>query len=165
MTTSTPVEEFDVAWAQFVTAIGRLLQTQMSQVKAAKFAHFRRWSDGLLGILSGPEGIASLQAAWQTLHQDVATREAAELILMELQAFNSYASAIGLGIDVSTPEQREQGGGNFVFTDAAEDAKEGLGIAKTLVESIKEMFDDLPRKWKILLKSLGELLEIGKGFF
>jgi hypothetical protein len=160
MTTGLPVEDFASVWTEFLEAIRRLLEAPMSEVKAAKFDHFRPWSDSLQTLLARPDRVGELQAAWDALHNDEATREAAEQILLELKAFTDYVTHSVGPIDLSAAVSR--GGAS---TEPREDVKEGLGIAKTIVDSLKDMLDNLPATWKILLKGLSELLEIGKGFF
>lgn len=162
MSTSSPVEDFTVVWTDFLEAIGRLLDAPRPKVKAAKFAHFREWRSSLQSQLTRSERVNELHAAWLALYDDEATREAAEHILLELRAFNAYVPRVFGSIDLSPPGSSGRG---FAFTDPGEDAKEGLAIAKTIVDSLKDMLDNLPATWKILLRGLSELLEIGKGFF
>jgi hypothetical protein len=160
-----PVEDFAAVWTDFVAALGRLLDVEMPKDVEARFAHFRSWAAKVRATVGNEDAGRELGELWLSLYSSEETRDGAVLMLEEVQAFVRYVPAVPGSIDLTTPTLRAQGGRRWKFVDATEVSREGLSIGAIIIDSIKDMFEDLSPKWKLLLKALGELADLGKSFF
>ncbi|TAK14999.1 MAG: hypothetical protein EPO35_08615 [Acidobacteria bacterium] len=155
MTTALPVLDFTRVWQEFLQSIEGLLQAPVPQED--RFRHFRPWSQSVIGVLLREDHLDDLTRAWTALERDPNHADARNLVLMEMEAFNQHVEPTLQAID--SWRKRPQ---PAAAPEVTESAKENLGIAKIILDSVKDMFENLPASLKILLKSLGEVVEIGK---
>lgn len=155
MTAPQPVNNPAIVWTRFLVAFARLLATPMREEAAYRGEAFNRWRDLVLDQLGSDATSAALATEFRSLLGGEG-RMAADLMLEELDAFTTYVERLTgtpIAPDTTYPETtqydrpaREPG-----------EVKEGLGVGKIIIDSLKNLLDKLPFSLKALLEAASEL--------
>ena len=146
-----------VTWTRFLNALSRLLLA----APPGAVGSFTDWRNHLFTTVASEEAIAAVAAEFRRQLGRDDTAIGASLLLEELQAFIDYVERITGGTVEYEPLQPLEFAPAIPVLDTRV-AHEGLGIAETVLESVRDLLDKLPFKWKAVLRGVQEAIAIWK---
>ena len=138
--------EFSSTWRRYVQALRRLLSGVPTERSLIPFLPLR---DSALDACERFDTVANLEKAWLSLHSSNNAPDVAHLLLMEL---NAFPAAVDVAEDDAVSEK-----------PVPLPKKRLLSAGKTLLESARDLFDDLPLTVKGVLKVLTEVIDLFRG--
>jgi hypothetical protein len=99
--------------------------------------------------------VSDLQRTWFSLHSPNASPDNGHLLLMELTAFPA-------AVEIAEDEEKSSDE-NKTAKDKRTSKKRLLSIAKTTLDSTRDILDNLPPTAKGVLKVLGEVIDLFRG--
>lgn len=157
MTSPLPTSNPSIVWNRFLVAFARLFAFP---VRNLGWEDFIPWRDRLLLELSSPSATEAYAGELQRLLDDEETAIAAQLMIMELDAFTAYVERVTgqpIAPDVTYPETEYAPN---ELPDSWKQGKDRFSVAGIIVDSLRDLLDQLPFKWKALLKGFSELANI-----
>jgi hypothetical protein len=137
--------EFSSAWKRFVQSLRQLLSGVPAERSLDPFLALRNTA---LDACERPDVIIELQQAWSSLHSPNAPFDNAHLLLMELAAFPA-------AVEISEHEEK-------AASEKSPKKKKLLSMAKTTLDSARDILDNLPPTAKGILKVVGEVIDLFK---
>jgi len=144
-----PPGEFSSAWKRFVKSLRSLVSGVPVERALDPFMPLR---DSILDASERDDVVLDLENAWLSLHAPGPVRvsfDAAHLLLMELNAFPS-------AVELAEAEDKAK-------TEKSSSKKKLLSLAKTTLDSARDLLDQLPFPAKAILKVLGEVIDMFRG--
>jgi hypothetical protein len=138
--------EFSSAWKRFVQSLRQLLSGAPNERSLDPFLPLR---NTVLDASERPDIVSDLQRTWSTLHSPNASPDNAHLLFMELTAF---PAAVEIAEDEAKTSQ-----------DKPFKKKRLLSVAKTTLDSARDILANLPPTAKGVLKVLGEVVDLFRG--
>jgi hypothetical protein len=138
--------EFSSAWKRFVQSLRQLLAGVPAERSLDPFLALRNTA---LDACERQDVVSELDYAWSSLHSPNAPFDNAHLLLMELAAFPA-------AVEISEHEEK-------AASDKSPKKKKLLSIARTTLDSARDILDKLPPTAKGVLKVLGEVIDLFKG--
>lgn len=138
---------FSSAWKRFVQSLRRLLASLPDERSLDPFLALR---DTVLDASEREDVVWALEQGWRSLHSPNSPQgssDGAHLILMELSAFPP-------AVELAEAEKK---------ADKPFPKKRLLSIAKTTLDSVRDLYEDLPFPAKAILKVLGEVIDFFRG--
>ena len=161
MASPLPVENPTVVWSRFLVAVARLFLFPIREDQTQARAAFSAWREYLFDLLSSEPFLAEFTGAWQNLLESDRP-QGAQAMLLELEGFTDYVTRLtGKPIDEEA-QYPELDPGPFTLPIDPSQTRQSFGIASTIVDSLRALFDALPFGFKALLKGLSELMSICK---
>lgn len=156
MTSPLPTNSPSIVWNRFLVAFARLFAFP---VRNPAWEDFIPWRDRLLLELASQEATDAYAGELQRLLDDDDTATAAQLMIMELEGFTTYVERVTgpIAPDAAYPELQQT---QTQTPDTFEEGKVRFGVAGIIVDSLRDLLDQLPFKWKALLKGFSELANI-----
>ena len=143
---------FQDAWIKFANATNKIIDQKRRQPGRGYVGdNYWAFATDTLKVITQEEYSREIAEAWSALYEGTRTRQGAELLLSEVSNFPPLAEGILGGSkkkkdDVKKPYK----------------LKDGLGIAKTIIESLKDLLN-LSERGKLFLNLYGEAIDIFKG--
>ena len=138
--------EFSSAWKRFVQSLRQLLSGVPAERSLDPFLALR---NSALDACERSDVVSELNYAWSSLHSPNAPFDISHLLLMELTAFPA-------ALEISEHEEKAS-------SEKSPKKKKLLSIAKTTLDSARDILDTLPPTAKGVLKVLGEVIDLFKG--
>lgn len=151
MTSTRAERDFGQVWVAFVQAIRELLAMLRDVPERRHLDPYERWTGAVLEAVLRERLIVEMRQRWLTLREREEGAETAELLYGEFQIFPEVVGGI-------RERFRRRGGRR-----SAPLIREGMSIGKTALDSLLELFDDLPLLIKGPLEIFAELMDIMKG--
>jgi len=138
--------DFPSAWKRFVQSLRQLLSGAPTERSLDPFLALR---NTVLDVSERPDIVGDLHKSWSALDAPNGSPDNAHLLLMELTAF---PAAVELAGDDTKTNQ-----------DKSSVKKRLLSIAKTTLDSARDILANLPPTAKGVLKVLSEVVDLFRG--
>jgi hypothetical protein len=139
---------FSAKWRGWIEAVRRLWKSEMDHSDRAQLEHYRSLTEPALSSISETSFVAEIHERWLALKENPQSTVAAELFLGEVEVHTT-------AIDAAMPMEE-----SLNVPDVQR--RELLADVKVVLESLKDLLEDLPFWAKAVITAVCEVAELLK---